>query len=358
MKATTIQSKIESSFRKQVQSDPKTRNAYLLVQSDKRKVDLNIAEGRSGKIPANPKQPNHLASVGKLFTATLISILYEQEQLDFDDRIGKYLDAALMDKLHVYKGQEYSDEIRIKHLLKQTSGLNDVFYDLLKKMLEDPTFQISPREAVIWGKENLKPVAPPGKKHFYTDTNYYLLGLIVENITGQPFHEVMHERIFKPLGMRHAYLHGFSTPEQESDYPTAGLYFEDTDLRSIEGVHQIDYAGGSVTAPLGDFLIFMKALLNATIIKRETLDIMLHDDVKMGFPMVGFDYGYAIWKTKTIPVLMPKKYACWGGVGATGAFMFYHPATESYIIGTFNDFSYRAKALQFMIKKVIKELLQ
>ncbi len=358
MKATTIQSKIESAFRKQAQNDPNVRSAYLLVQSDKCQVDLNIAEGETGNIPANPKQPIHLASVGKVFTATLISILYEQEQLDFDDKIEKYLDAALMDKLHVYKGQDYSDEIKIKHLLKQTSGLNDVFYDLLQKMLEDPTFKITPREAVIWGKENMKPVAPPGKKHFYTDTNYYLLGLIIEKITGKPFHDVMHELIFQPLGMSHAYLHGFSTPEQESDYPTAGLYYKGIDLRSIGELHNIDYAGGSVAAPLEDYLIFMKALLNATIIKKETLDIMLHDDVKMGFPMMGFDYGYAIWKTKTIPVLSPKKYACWGGVGVTGAFMFYHPATKSYIIGTFNDFSYRAKALQFMISKVVKTLLQ
>ncbi|MFO8000701.1 MAG: hypothetical protein R6U46_05610 [Marinilabilia sp.] len=45
-------------------------------------------------------------------------------------------------------------------------------------------------------------------------------------------------------------------------------------------------------------------------------------------------------------------------MGVTGAFMFYHPLTESFIIGSFNDFAYRGKALHFMARKVIKQLLK
>ena len=168
----------------------------------------------------------------------------------------------------------------------------------------------------------------------------------------------MHELIFNPLGMKHAYMHGFSKPLIESNYPTAELYIKDTGATSIEGAHQIDYAGGSVVAPLEEYLVFMKSLASYKIIKKETLNKMLDDDIYMGFPYLGFNYGYSIWKIKTIPLIMPKKYNCWGCVGVTGAFMFYHPTTESYIIGTFNDFSYRGKALQFMIMKVIKELLK
>lgn len=358
MEKKSIHSKIEFLFRKQVQKDKRVKNAYLLVKSDKLKVDLKIAEGQTQNIPANPSQPNHLASVGKLFTATLISILYEKGHLDFDDEIRKYLDPEMMDNLHIYKGRDYSSKIRIKHLLKQTSGLNDVFYHLWEKMLDNPGFKITPGEAVIWGKENLKPVATPGKKHFYTDTNYYLLGLIVENITGKKFHEVVHEFIFKPLGMNHSYLHGFSKPEKESEYPVAGLFHKDINFLSIDGFHNIDYAGGSIIAPLDEFYIFMKSLVNCRLIKQTTLDKMLNDDISMGFPTLSFNYGYSIWKMKTIPVILPKKYYCWGCVGITGAFMFYHPATESYIIGTFNDVSYRRKALQFMGRKVVKELLR
>lgn len=357
MKGVPTSAKIESSFRKQVQKDKKLRNAYLLVQSDKLDINLQVAEGRNGNIQANIKQPNHLASVGKLFTATLISILYENNKLDFDDAISKYLDAELMEGLHIYKGKDHSEKITIRHLLKQTSGLNDVFYHLWNRMLEDPGFKTTPREAVLWGKAHLNPVAVPGKRHFYTDTNYYLLGLIIENITSKKFHEVMHELIFEPLKMKHAYMHGFSKPEVESSYPTASLYFEDVDLLSVEGVHQIDYAGGSVVAPLDEFLVFMRSLENQKLIKSETLSRMVNDDVNKGFPAIGFKYGYAVWKMMPIPLIIPKKFYSWGCVGVTGAFMFYHPVTTSYIAGTFNDSSYKGKALQFMIRKVIKELL-
>jgi D-alanyl-D-alanine carboxypeptidase len=357
MKKTDIKAKIEFSFREKVQKDKKVKNAYLLVHSEKLNIHLNIAEGKTGNYQADINQPNHLASVGKLFTATIISILFERGHLDFDDPVGKYLDGDLMSRLHFFRGKDYSNHITIRHLLMQTSGLNDVFYQLWQKMIDDQGFKITPAEAVIWGKKNLKPVAVPGKKHFYTDTNYYLLGLIIESITRKSFHEVMHEFIFNSLDMQNAYVFGFSKPKIESVYPPAKLYIKGYDLLSVKGIHQIDYAGGSVIAPLSEYLIFIKALVNNKIIKKATLNRMIEDDIYMGFPTVGFNYGYSIWKLKTIPIIMPEKYSCWGCVGVTGAFLFYHPGTQSYIIGTFNDFSYRGKALQFMVRKVIKELL-
>jgi D-alanyl-D-alanine carboxypeptidase len=358
MNQAAIHSKIEHAFRRQVQKDKRVKNAYLLVHSDKLGVHLNIAEGTTGDVQANPGQPNHMASVGKLFTATVVSILYEWQMLDFDDPMVQYLDDELTNRLHVFKGKDYTGEITIRHLLMQTSGLNDVFYHLWKKMTLSPDFRITPREAVIWGKENLKPVAVPGKKHFYTDTNYYLLGLIVERITGKRFHEVVHELIFDPLGMQYAYMHGVSKPKTASRYPASKLFIENIDVTSVPEVHQIDYAGGSVIAPLEDFLIFIKALQGHKIVAEKTLRRMIEDDVYMGFPTVSFNYGYSIWKLRSFPLLIPKKYFCWGCVGVTGAFMFYHPATDSFIIGTFNDFSYRGKALEFMVRKVIVELLK
>jgi len=358
MNSSTIQSRIESAFRKQAQQDKNVRNAYLLVHSGKLGIHLNTAEGKTGEVPASPAQPNHLASVGKLFTATLTGMLSEQGKLDFNDPIGRYLDPELMDRLHVYRGTDYSDRITIRHLLMQTSGLYDVFYPLWEKLTADPSFRTTPREAVLWGKRQLKPVAVPGRKHHYTDTNYYLLGMIIEAVTGKPFHEVMHERVFDPSGMEQAWMHGFSKPGKESGLPPAHLTIKGVNLLSVEGIHQIDYSGGSVVAPLEDFLRFSQALIAHRLVRKQTLDRMLDDSISMGFPAVGFRYGYATWQMKTIPLIMPAKFNSWGCTGVTGAFLFYHPTTESHIIGSFNDFSYRGKALQFMARKVIRELLR
>ena len=351
-----ITEKIKLSFSSIALNNSKVKNAYLLVYSEKLGVNINIAEGKTGKIPANPKQANHLASVGKLFTATLIGMLKEKGLLDFEDHISQYLDAELMQGLHVYKGIDYSAEITIKQLLTQTSGLNDVFFPLLKKMIDEHDFEMTVIEALKWGKTNLKPISKPGKKHFYTDTNYYLLGLIIESITKKNFHEVMHEMIFNPLKMNNAYINGFSSPKIQLEYPPANIYLYNTNFINNKKVAQLDYAGGGVVAPLHEFLVFMKALVNHQLVTKDTLNQMIEDDINMGFPVLGFRYGYSVWKPKAIPFLMPKKLYCWGCVGATGAFMFYHPQTESFIIGTFNDLAYTSKALRFMLMKVVKPL--
>lgn len=350
--------KIEYAFRKIVKNDKRLKNAYLLVNSEKLGVNINIAEGETSNIPANVMQASHMASVGKLFTATLIGILHDRGIIPYEEKIINYLDAEIMKDLHVYKGVDYSGEITVKHLLTQTSGLNDVFYKLFDKCRANPDFKITTREAIEWGKQNLKPVAKPGKRHFYTDTNYYLLGLIVESLTNKSFHEVMHEYILDPLNMDNTYLFGFSEPKQKKEYPAAGIYINGFDCMSDKRFAQLDFAGGSITAPMHDLLKFMKALVNYKIVKKSTLDKMIFDDIKMGFPAIGFDYGYSVWKPKAIPILLPKKYFCWGCVGVTGAFMFYHPNTESYIIGTFNDKAYTSKALRFMLTKVVKELIR
>jgi D-alanyl-D-alanine carboxypeptidase len=357
-KTAIVQRKIETIFRQQVNNDKKLKNAYLLVHSEKLGIDINIAEGETGEIQANPKQSNHMASVGKLFTATVIGMLHDKGQLNFEEKISKYLDEDLLNELHIYKGKNYSGAISIKHLLTQTSGLNDVFSPLFKKMIKNPNLEMTAREALEWGKANLKPVGKPGQRHLYTDTNYYLLGIIIENITKKPFHRAVNEMIFQPLRMENAYINGFSEPKRKAQYPPAHIYLYNINFIENKRIAQIDYAGGGVVAPLSEFLVFMKALVNHQLVKRETLNKMIYDDIKMGFPAIGFDYGYSIWKPKAIPLLLPKKYFCWGCVGITGAFLFFHPKTETYVIGTFNDTSYTSKALRFMLMNVIKPILK
>ena len=358
MKRSKIVNRITKSFQKQVKMDKKVKSAFLLISSDKLNIDIKIAGGKTGNIDANPQQPNHLASVGKLFTATIIGMLHDEDKLSFDDKIIKYIDEELMHNLHVFKGKDYSNDITIRHLLNQTSGLADVFFPLYEKMVNNSSMRITTRDAIVWGKQNVKPKSKPGEKHLYTDTNYYLLGLIVESITGKPFQEVLHQLIFDPLGMKHAYTNNFSKPKEQSIYPTAEAMINNVDFTKIEGIAPLDYAGSSVIAPLEEYLIFMKALVNNKILKEETLKRMIADDRPMGFPALGINYGYSIWKFVTIPIAMPSKFNCWGCVGVTGAFMFYHPKTESYIIGTFNDSSYKIKALRFMLSKVINNLLK
>ncbi|MBD3375956.1 serine hydrolase [candidate division KSB1 bacterium] len=340
-------SSIEVLFQRQVLKDPKVINAFLLVHSDNSGLHINLAKGTGENGRPNPQQPNYMASVGKLFTSVMVSKLHEQGLLSFEDRITSFLDSALMDSLHVYKGKDYSQDIQIRHLLNQTSGLPDNFYPLFKKLLVDPSFDPGPREAIEWAKKNLTPKAVPGKKSHYTDTNYHLLGLIVEKVCGEPFHAVLKKLIFDPVGMKHAYMLHYSEPEQASPQPEAGFYVDQTRLNDIKGFAGIDYAGGGVVAPLDEMLLFMKALVGHQLVSKETLAIMKQDKASLN---PAFDYGYGIWQVRNIPLLMPAKYRSWGVLGATGAFMFYHPELNAYLIGNFNHLTWQKKCVRFMFK--------
>jgi D-alanyl-D-alanine carboxypeptidase len=344
-------SSIDALFRKQVKKDARIKNAFLLVHSDKTGLHLNIAEGTGENGNPDPRQPNYMASVGKLFTSVILGILHDKGVLSFDDRIGKYLDSGLTEGLHKFKGKDYSSDIQIRHLLNQTSGLPDNFYPLFGKLLADHSFNISPRDAVIWAKNNLSPIAAPGQRSYYTDTNYHLLGLIVEKVRGKPFHAALKELIFDPLGMRHSYMLHCSVPEIVSSYQEAGFYVDQTRLNEIRGFAGIDYAGGGVVAPMEDLLLFMKALTACQLVSKETLERMKSDKARLN---PGYDYGYGIWQLRTIPLLVPAKYKSWGVLGATGAFMFYHPEHDAYIIGNFNHIAWQRKCVRFMFKVMDK----
>lgn len=347
MTLNTTTSSIEALFRKQVRKDKRVKNAFLLVHSDKTGLHLNIADGPGENGKPLPQQPVYMASVGKLFTAVIVSQLHEQQLLSFESPVSRYLDEEVMDGLHIHKKRDYSGEIQVRHLLNQTSGLPDNFYPLFDKLLADKAFDITPREAVMWAKKNLKTQAPPGKKSFYTDTNYHLLGLIVEKICEEPFHAVLKRFIFDPVGMKHSYMLLQSEPEEAPAHPEAGFYFKQTRLNEIRGFAGLDYSGGGVVAPMEDLLLFMKALTNHRLVSKETLERMISDKAPL-YP--GWHYGYAIWQVRSIPLLMPSKYSSWGVLGATGAFMFYHPGLEAYLIGSFNDAAWQRKCVRFMFK--------
>ncbi len=341
---------IEDLFRNQVQKDLSVRSAHLLVHAEKAGIHVNLAEGSTGGMPGNPQQPWYIASVGKLFTAVLVASLFEEGRLTLGDGVAAFLDDELLANLHLYQGTDYTREIKVRHLLNHTSGLADHFYPLLERLLEDPEFDSTPREIVEWSKAHLKPHAAPGAKFHYSDTNYHLLGLIIEAVTGMPFHQALRERIFAPVGMPHSYMLHYSEPIERSQYPMADFYKGDTRLTDYRGYAAIDYAGGGIVSTSEDMLAFMKALVTHQLISPDTLDRM-RDWVKYGF---GIDYGYGIMRFKTVPILMPRKFNCWGHAGATGAFMFYHPEMDAHLIGTFNQFTYERKSIRFMFKVIDK----
>lgn len=309
-----------------------------------------MAYGHTDGSTAHPGQSYHTASIAKTFTAILIAMLVEQGKLSYTESIAKYLPEDLIKDLHIYKGQDYSKNITIEHLISNTAGLPDFYEEKPKEgksfldlILDEPTRYWTPQETLHWTKQNLKPRFEPGKKCHYTNTAYNLLGLIIENITSNPYHEILHEYIFQPLSMNHTYLSQYSNPKEENSHPIANINIKDRkiivdDYRSFSSI----FAGGQTVSTSEDLLTFMKALVGGKLISKESLLKMM----KWEKLWMGVDYGYGLMRVRMLP--FTEKYNVWGHLGSIGSFMLYTPVNDIYIIGNFNRTGYTAKSIQYV----------
>ena len=139
-------------------------------------------------VPATADTVYQLASVTKTFTATAIMMLVAEGKLALDDRITDRLPdlpAAWQD-------------VTVRHLLSHTSGIKS--YTSVRDFYKSTRKDYARREILdLVAKEPLE--FAPGEKWNYCNTGYFLLGMLIEKVTGKQYGEFMDERIFKPLGM-------------------------------------------------------------------------------------------------------------------------------------------------------------
>jgi CubicO group peptidase (beta-lactamase class C family) len=127
-------------------------------------------------------------SVGKQFTAALVQQLADSGALSLDDPIRRWLP----------EGPSRWDSVTVRHLLTHTSGIpdyTDSVVDLRREYTEDELVRVAAA---------LPPSFAPGRRWSYSNTGYVLLGAIVRRVTGRFYGDLLHERIFLPLGMRTA----------------------------------------------------------------------------------------------------------------------------------------------------------
>jgi CubicO group peptidase (beta-lactamase class C family) len=177
--------------------------AVFYISSIDDRIDLISASGN-----ITPEDSYYIASINKLFLSSVVLRLYARDRINLDNKISDYISEELMTGLHIYNGQEYSSELTISHLLSHTSGLpcylTDKQIDGKKVMtkLEAGIDQPWPVEKVIQSVKDMKTHFPPGQpgKPIYSDTNYQLLNLIIESVTGNPVKSVLND-LFKELNL-------------------------------------------------------------------------------------------------------------------------------------------------------------
>ena len=228
--------------------------------------------------------PFALASVSKMFTAVVVAQLAEQNKLRFDDSIGTLLP--------MYPPGQSKTEVNVRHLLTMSSGIPDIFRmpkfwtEISRiRVLSDfwPLFATTPLEF------------PPGSKWAYSNSNFVILGAIIERLTGGSFLDEVERRIFKPVGMAHTSYHSTRFPDAAMGYTRTPPDSErgktsdskrwyrawedpaDNEARGAQG--STDFIAGS---PLGggistaaDLARFADALMAGKLLSRELTDKVL-----------------------------------------------------------------------------------
>lgn len=155
---------------------------------------------------ARQDTPFHIASVGKLFTAVTLLRLAEQGRLSLDAPAAQYLGTAPLAGLVVIGGHDHGPDITVRQLLTHTAGLGNTD----KNWRFSLTVLLRPRKVwepadLLQAARRVAPVGPPGHQTAYSSPGYYLLGLVIEAVTGHPFHRVVRQEVLDPLGMANTF---------------------------------------------------------------------------------------------------------------------------------------------------------
>lgn len=222
-------------------------------------------------IPFNPCNITRVGSTVKMFTATTVLKLYEEGKIDLDKKIADYLNGSYIEKI------EHAEKATVRQLLQHSSGIYNY--------IQNPVFQTSSLNDLtkVWQPNELLSYAfnksayfEPGTDVRYSNTNYILLGFLIEKIEGKPFYKVFEEKIFQPLQLTS------TTFAAENPIP-AGIVRGYIDMYSNFNVIEStqfsgwDYYtadGGLISTPY-DLNKFFKSLISGEIIQPNTLALML-----------------------------------------------------------------------------------
>lgn len=212
-------------------------------------------------IPNKPDTKFRIASLTKQFTSMLVMQLVEEGRIKLDGKISDYLPEYRKD---------IGEKVTIHHLLTHTSGIPDFRFlpDLVVDLNRDP---YTVDEFVKkYCSRDLE--FEPGSRYSYNNTGYYLLGAIIEKVTGKAYEELLKEKILGPLGMKNS---GYDHHESILMNRASGY------VKTLSGYNNavytemtIPYAAGSMYSTVEDLYLWDQALYTDKLLSKEFRDVM------------------------------------------------------------------------------------
>jgi D-alanyl-D-alanine carboxypeptidase len=298
--------------------------------------------------PATTTARYPIASVTKLYTATVALRVVELGKLSLEDRMVDFLSNDVTAGLHVLDGVDHTDEITLEHLLGHTSGLPDYYEEAPSgersaqtRLLAGEDAPMPFEEVLRVVREDLKPHFPPQPldaakpKARYSDTNYQLVGAIVEHVSGQPLHRVFDEMLIGPLGLGDTSSYPHPPRSGGSPEPDASVWSKHAVLRP-QGALRHQVADGGIISTLSDQVRFMQGLVGGEVFDDPaSWQRMQQRWSRIFFPI---DYGLGVMRYAPPRWMSPafRIPPVVGHTGSTATWLFHCPELEIVLAGTFD----------------------
>ncbi len=212
------------------------------------------------KVPATPDSVYQIGSMTKQFTAAGIMLLVENGTVSLDEAIDKYLPDLPL----AWRG------VTVRHLLTHTSGIKD-FADLADTETERAKDYTKAQIIALVSGAPLE--FRPGEKWNYSNTGYFLLGMIIERVSGKPYEDFLRERIFQPLGMVDTRLNDLNeiVPSRAAGYVLRNGHLYNG--QPVSPTHT--YGAGGLLSTAADLAKWDAALYTERVLRKSSLEQML-----------------------------------------------------------------------------------
>jgi D-alanyl-D-alanine carboxypeptidase len=312
-------------------------------------------QGASGDLSI--ETPFFIASSSKLFTTALI--LEGQKPGSpgiLDKRVAEFIPLADLQGLARIGSRDFSETLTIGHLLAHTSGIADYFQgkmaggNSLEKELLQGNDQPWSYEQCLERSRLMGGAFEPGRpgKALYSDTNFQLLGKILEVQHGVSYAQLVANRIAKPLGLSETYV--YSDPEDQRPHP---LYYKDKPLLIPRAMTSFGPDGGIVSTS-GELMKFLEAFFTGAF-----FDPLLFNQLEnwnpIFFPMQS-GIGLHLFRLPWYFDPFRKVPACIGHSGLSGTVAFFNRKNQIFITGTVNQVAHPDASFRLMIKLLLEAI--
>lgn len=222
-----------------------------------------------------PETKHRIGSLTKQFTAMLILQLVEQNSLELDATINRYIPDY---------PRAGGDKITIHHLLTHSSGIP-------RFRLEKYRDPYTTDELLdLWDDTGLD--FEPGSQFTYSNPGYFLLGVIIERVTGKSYEQVLHEQILEPLGMKNSGYdrHNIILEHRSSGYIKRGASYENAGYTDMT----VSYAAGAMYSTVEDMYLWDQGLYSDKILSSKYREMLFESYI----PALGRFYGYGWFNSK------------------------------------------------------------